>query len=237
MAMSLYTVKHCERCGKMFRQYTYEKPGEALLCPYCWALRESKNAEEWQRHYMGKWNCGTMPEPKTEWPKYNPHVKSYLKIKNVIFNNPATIILWSDNTKTVVKCQPGDTYDKEKGFVMAYLKRLLGNDNTFNKEIHKWVKSDEEEGIAIGIPDFKSEFFEANKAIIKATQEDNLKDVLDEVGVGISKGLEDGSKNVDPDIVEAVAKTVEEAISKGAPEIKPGDDGYSDIHPVEDDGK
>ena len=31
------------------------------------------------------------------------------------------------------------TYDKEKGFVMAYLKKLLGNDNTFNKEIAKWV--------------------------------------------------------------------------------------------------
>lgn len=61
------------------------------------------------------------------------------KIQKVIFNNPATIILWTDGTKTVVKCQPGDVYDKEKGFAMAYLKKLLGNDNTFNKEINKWV--------------------------------------------------------------------------------------------------
>lgn len=61
-------------------------------------------------------------------------------IKNVIFNDPATIILWSDNTKTVVKCQNGEPYDAEKGFVMAYMKKLLGNDNTFNKEIKKWVK-------------------------------------------------------------------------------------------------
>lgn len=68
------------------------------------------------------------------------------KIQKVIFNNPATIILWTDGTKTVVKCQPGDIYDKEKGFVMAYLKKLLGNDNTFNKEINKWV---EEESIAL----------------------------------------------------------------------------------------
>lgn len=63
----------------------------------------------------------------------------YRDIKRVIFNPPATIILWGDNTKSVVKCQPGDTFDAEKGFVLAYLKKLLGNDNTFNKEINKWV--------------------------------------------------------------------------------------------------
>lgn len=67
----------------------------------------------------------------------------FLKIEKVIFNNPATIILWDDGTKTVVRCQPCDEYDQEKGFVMCYLKKLLGNDNTFNKEISKWVTVDE----------------------------------------------------------------------------------------------
>ena len=60
-------------------------------------------------------------------------------VMRVIFNDPATIIYWKDGTKTVVKCQEGDTYSKETGFVMCYLKKLLGNDNTFNKEITKWV--------------------------------------------------------------------------------------------------
>ena len=64
------------------------------------------------------------------------------KVKKVIFNNPATIIIWSDGTKTVVKRQKGDRWDPEKGFAMAYLKKLLGGDNTFNKEIKKWVKED-----------------------------------------------------------------------------------------------
>lgn len=33
------------------------------------------------------------------------------QIKNVIFNDPATIVFWKDGTKTVVKCQKdkGDT--------------------------------------------------------------------------------------------------------------------------------
>lgn len=63
-------------------------------------------------------------------------------IKKVVFNNPAAIILWKDGTKTVVKCQNGEPFDEEKGFVMAYLKKLLGNDNTFNKEIKKYCIAD-----------------------------------------------------------------------------------------------
>lgn len=62
-----------------------------------------------------------------------------LQIKRVIFNNPATVIYWADGTKTIVKCQPGDTYDREKGFMAAYMKKLLGNNNQFNKVIKKWV--------------------------------------------------------------------------------------------------
>lgn len=65
--------------------------------------------------------------------------KCKVAIKDVIFNPPATIILWNDGTKSVVKCQNGEPYDAEKGFALAYLKKLLGNDNTFNKEINKWV--------------------------------------------------------------------------------------------------
>lgn len=65
------------------------------------------------------------------------------KVKRVIFNDPATIILWEDGSKTVVKCQSGDTYNRETGFALAYLKKMLGNDNTFNKEINKWVRPEE----------------------------------------------------------------------------------------------
>lgn len=49
-------------------------------------------------------------------------------IKKVIFNGPATIILWDDGTKTVVKCKEGDPYSKEAGFALCLLKKLSGND-------------------------------------------------------------------------------------------------------------
>jgi hypothetical protein len=60
-------------------------------------------------------------------------------IKKVIFNDPATIVLWKDGTKTVVKCQKGDTYDKEKGFYMCVAKKALGNRGNFNNEFKKWL--------------------------------------------------------------------------------------------------
>lgn len=51
-----------------------------------------------------------------------------IKIEKVIFNKPATIVFWSDRTKTVVKCGENDEYDKEKGFYIACAKKLFGND-------------------------------------------------------------------------------------------------------------
>lgn len=45
-------------------------------------------------------------------------------IKNVIFNDPATIVFWGDGTKTVVKCSEDDVYDAEKGLSMAIAKKF-----------------------------------------------------------------------------------------------------------------
>lgn len=52
-----------------------------------------------------------------------------VSIRKVIFSNPATIVLWSDCTKTVVKCGPDDIFDKEKGLAMAIVKKMAGNDS------------------------------------------------------------------------------------------------------------
>lgn len=61
-------------------------------------------------------------------------------IKKVIFNEPATIVLWNDGTKTVVKCQEGDTYDKEKGLALCIAKKALGNKGNFNNEFKRWLE-------------------------------------------------------------------------------------------------
>lgn len=61
-------------------------------------------------------------------------------IKKVIFNYPATIILWGDGTKTVVKCGVGEVYDPEKGIAMCLLKKLLGNKGNYNDILKKVMK-------------------------------------------------------------------------------------------------
>ena len=63
-----------------------------------------------------------------------------VNIKNVIFNPPATIVFWSDNTKTVVKCHSGDEFDPEKGLTMAYFKKMHGNKYSYFNEIKHWTK-------------------------------------------------------------------------------------------------
>lgn len=58
------------------------------------------------------------------------------EIKNVIFNDPATIVFWSDGTKTVVKCMEGKEFNTWDGFAMAICKKLFGK--KFKKTFRTW---------------------------------------------------------------------------------------------------
>lgn len=70
--------------------------------------------------------------------------KIELLIDRVIFNEPATIILWKDGIKTVVKTQDGEPFDKEKGFLMAIAKYLNRDKANYNNLIKKWCPEDDE---------------------------------------------------------------------------------------------
>ena len=61
------------------------------------------------------------------------------KIENVIFNDPATIVFWSDHTKTVVKVE-NEEFDPEKGLAMAISKKALGNKHSYFNVFKKWLK-------------------------------------------------------------------------------------------------
>ena len=63
-----------------------------------------------------------------------------LEIKDVIFNDPATIVYWKDGTKTVVKTQGGEQFDPEKFLSMAICKKAYGNEGNYFNHIKKWVK-------------------------------------------------------------------------------------------------
>lgn len=66
------------------------------------------------------------------------------KVKKVIFNHPATIILWDDGTKTVVHCGDDEKFDPEKGIAMCLLKKMLGNKGDYNNYIRHLIAKGEQ---------------------------------------------------------------------------------------------
>lgn len=57
-------------------------------------------------------------------------------VKKIIYSGPKTIVLWEDNTKTIVSCKEGDIFDPYVGFSAAVMKKLFGN----NSKIKKLIK-------------------------------------------------------------------------------------------------
>ena len=85
--------------------------------------------------------------------KNNYHVP---QIKDVIYNDPATIVLWMDGTKTVVKCSDYDIYDPEKGLAMAIAKKTLGNQGNYYETFKRWLPEEDELDTAQQFIDEKS---------------------------------------------------------------------------------
>lgn len=108
----------------------------------------------WEHAYISsntssKYNVGvscttTYSQPtyivKNGYGIYKVNPRAIPEIENVIFNGPATIVIWKDGTKTVVKCDKGDIFDPEKGLAMAISKRALGNKGNYCDEFKKWTK-------------------------------------------------------------------------------------------------
>lgn len=87
-------------------------------------------------------------------------------IKEVIFNNPATVVKWDDGTQTVVYCQDNyeevvktvngkkvkvrkpkksDGFNPEIGLAMAIVKKHFGNRGNYNNVFHKYIPESRED--------------------------------------------------------------------------------------------
>ena len=111
--INLVNSKYCDYCGNIVNIVSEEL--------YCQLQDEIKTAQSSQApRVAATW--------KYEYRPYTPPL-NYIKPVKVIFNNPATIVIWSDGTKTVVKRQKGDRYNKETGLALCYVKKFCG-DNT-----------------------------------------------------------------------------------------------------------
>lgn len=108
-------------------------PGDLLRD---WRIRKREESVFDSMRYMHWANC-VMEEATKKKGETNMTAAS---IKNVIFAPPATIVYWSDGSKTVVKCSEKDVFDPEKGLAMAIAKRCGGNKGSYYKEIQNWVE-------------------------------------------------------------------------------------------------
>ena len=68
--------------------------------------------------------------------------QNLVEIKNVVFNPPATIVFWTDNSKTVVKAE-NEIFDPEKGLAMAIAKKALANKGNYYETFKKWMPKTE----------------------------------------------------------------------------------------------
>lgn len=73
-------------------------------------------------------------------------------IKKVIYNNPATIVFWSDKTKTTCKAIENDTYNEEAGLSICILKKILGTDEVVSI-LNYWI--DEQTSLSTKTVDLK----------------------------------------------------------------------------------
>lgn len=96
---------------------------EVSYVDYCKADVENTMAMYGRMHRMS----GPYP-----WGQHIP------EIKDVIFNDPATIVFWADGTKTVVKADKED-FDPEKGLAMAISKKAFGNKGNYFDIFKKWT--------------------------------------------------------------------------------------------------
>ena len=92
------------------------------------------------------------------WRACNEYVDKRFSIKDVIFNDPATIVFWADGEKTVVKCQNGEKFDPEKGLAMAIAKKLYGGKHeyyeVFAKHVGRYNKKQKKEEKKEKMPKF-----------------------------------------------------------------------------------
>ena len=113
-------------------------------------------------------------------------------IKNVIFNDPATIVFWNDGTKTVVKAE-NEEFDPEKGLAMAISKKVLGNKGNYYEIFKKWLPEKDKN-------DKKIEEEYDNTEILTAKQ------LAEKIGSSVSTILRDCRRGLYPGAVKVDGK-------------------------------
>lgn len=60
------------------------------------------------------------------------------RIEKVIFNDPVTVVIWDNGTKTIVRAE-NEPFDPEKGLAMAISKYFFNNEGYYYDIFRKWL--------------------------------------------------------------------------------------------------
>ena len=64
--------------------------------------------------------------PKVLWSEEQIYyLQGKSKIKKVIYNGPCTIVIWSDSSKTIVRCMKADEQNDKIGLALCIAKKFL----------------------------------------------------------------------------------------------------------------
>lgn len=117
-------------CNILIPFFEVEMVGESAVNGYLDSINRELRNRAYQREVLNKYTY-------TE-------TRKVPKIVRVVFNDPATIVFWSDNTKTVVKAE-NESFDREKGLAMAIAKKSLGNAGNYYNEFKKYLGEEDDE--------------------------------------------------------------------------------------------
>lgn len=101
-------------------------------------------------------------------------------IKKVHFSGNVTVVIFEDDSKVIVKCQDGETFDPEKGLAMAIAKRALGTNKSgsnYYDIFKKWLpKTKNDVTKKIEANALKEEYFTEHEEDSLVENESILKD-------------------------------------------------------------
>lgn len=121
---------------------SYEPLNYDDIDAFTYAYHDIKSIDDmWPNILVGRGNGKSLYQARKWAERFKP------TIKKVIFNSPATVVMWSDGTKTVVKCDKEDKFDPEKGLAMAIAKKFLGTSKSkgnYYEEFKKWLPEEED---------------------------------------------------------------------------------------------
>ena len=119
------------------------------------------------RNYEQSYISGKIRDIYVDEDKHEASIRT-VYIKQVKYNDPATIVFWSDGTKTVTKCCGDDIYSKEAGLAICVMKKLLGTQETFDIFMD-WLPDEDtaDIGVSVRLRDVRKKYKEIERFLDK----------------------------------------------------------------------